>query len=391
MAQGSNLSNFADFWLATSGQRVSEPGTLESQASQYRTHLFPLMLKGLSQKEMVQAGKKIEDYIQLKYTDTFSHVNPTDTFTYTGTDSLTQIEVPWRFSVVKQAMYEHEIDLQNGGRDVVYKKVAAAKDAELELSWHEGMERALWAEPNFDTMENSTLSGTGAPLSIPCFITMDGGAPTASNSILTAGTAGATASWTSVMTVSPTTFPNWKNQFASFTNTNAASRLAESGGVLSAMDQVYLKCQFRSPANGEQYVKNTTLQKYKICCNERSYNELVSIIRQKNNMLTPSHDAGWPQGMIGYKGIAVEYVAILDSLMYDSTAGAAADGSGADGYRWLFINFNKFRPIFHSKHFRRMQKKDGGASNPFAMAMIEDTWHNLWCSNRREQGVVFAA
>jgi hypothetical protein len=392
MAAGSSLENFVDFWLATAGARVSDPNALVSMASQYRTHLFPLMLKGLSKDLMVQSGKKIEDYVQLTYTNRFRHFDITDTFEYSATDSLTQIEVPWRFSMVDNVIYEAEIDLQSGDRETVYKKVKRAKDSEMELSFFEGMERALWAEPNFETMEASTKSGTGQPLSIPCFVTRDGLAPTSTNGILVNDVeTGSTATWTSLMGISPTTYTNFRNQFKTFTNTNHAARSAEGTGVLSAFDVMYRKVQFRSPSNGEEYVKNTSLQKMKILSNGPSYDELMSLAREKNNVLTPRGDFGWPQGMVTYRGIAFEYIAILDDLIYDTTAGTAEDGASKLGYTWLFLNFNHIRPIFNSKHFRRLRNKDGGAANPNAQVMLEDTWHNLWCSNRREQGVVFAA
>src|SRR5690349_11419954 len=110
MSQGSSLQNFADFWLATAGERMTEPGELESQASQYRTYLYPLMLKGLTQKKIIQAGRKIEDYVQLSYTNSMIDFDASDTFEYGATDSLTEIEVPWRFRMVSSVVNEAEID-----------------------------------------------------------------------------------------------------------------------------------------------------------------------------------------------------------------------------------------------------------------------------------------
>ena len=75
---------------------------------------------------------------------------------------------------------------------------------------------------------------------------------------------------------------------------------------------------------------------------------------------------------------------------FDDRHDVAQDGAGKIGFTWRFLNLNHFKPIFHSKHYRRLQKKDGGSQQPFDTVMIEDTLRNLWCENRRENGIVCA-
>jgi hypothetical protein len=369
----SSLQKFVDFQLVTRQKLLSSPDTLVNQATKYRTNLISRMMKGLTAKEMIQSGTEIVDFVQLKTTSSFGFFNPTDTFNYTGDNSLTQISVPWRFAKVYSVTYEHELDLNQGGEGEIFKRLKNAKNAVMEQSFWEGMEDALWATPNFDTMEGTLGQNVGQPLSLRCFITDDGGAPTASNG----GSTGATASWTSVMGVSPSTYTNWKNQYETFDNTSAATR---RNTLIEAMDAMWLDVQWESPSTSEEYFKSTNMSKLMIVCNKTSYLELVSLATAKNNVLTPKNDLGYQNGTVVYHGIPIKYVAKLDTI--DTTHAA---------YTYRFINFNHIKPIFNSKHFRRKRKYDGGANNPNAMVVLEDTWLNLWNANRREHGIVRAA
>jgi hypothetical protein len=371
------LSQFADFYLLTRAAPATEPSAMVSQASLYRTHLYTKMLKGLTAKQMFQGGQEIQDYIQLSYTNTGRYVNPTDTFNYTGTNSATQIKVPWRFFTCDTVTYESEIDFQND-RSVIWKRVKDFKKNTHDLSFWESHEEALWATPDYEKMEAATTTGTGRPLSLRCFITDDGAAPSSSNG----GIASGSSAWTTVMGVNPTTKTQWKNQYATYDNTSEATREAT---YILAMDKIWLRCQYQSPTSTEEYNKSTTLQKMRIVHNESTHLLLVELATARNNVLTPKNDIGYQNGQVMYHGIPTDYIARLDDIDTGADTGSTAL------YRSRFINFNHIRPIFHSGHFRRVRKFDGGAGNPNAMVLLEDTTENLWCANRREQGIVRAA
>lgn len=376
----SSLGAFVDFQLVTRQKLLTSPEELVNQATKYRTYLVPLLMKGLAAKEMIQGGTEIVDFLQLKTTSSFQWRNPTDAYRFTGDNSLTQVKVPWRFATVDSVTYEHELDLQQGGEEVVFKRLKKAKNAVLEQSFWEGLEDALWAAPNFDTMEGTLPEGEkGQMLSLRCFITHDGAVPAAGNG----GIATGSSAWTSVMGTSLTTYPNRKNQYETYDNSSAANRRAT---LVEAMDKMWLDVQFESPSTSEEYFKNTRLEKLKILTSKIGYAELVAIASSKSNVLTPkatggvggSNDLGWANGVVCYHGIPVKYIGALDTV--DSTA-----------YRYRFINFGNFKLIMHNKHFRRKRKLDGGATNPNAMVVLEDTWLNLWCANNRENGIVVAA
>lgn len=390
--QGTSLSLLTDFILATREAPLGSPDELVSQASKYRTNMFRRMIKGLAAEKMIQGGSEIVDYVQLSYTNSNTDHNIDDTFNFTGTNSLKKLSVPWRlFTCDSGTINEFEIDLNQGSLETVFKRVRNAKLSELELSFWEGGEEKLWRAPYFEAMEKSTLASglKGQNLSIPSFVTDDGGMPTSTNSSLNSSS----SDFTTLMGVDTgnAAYAQFKNQYFTFDNTNDATRRAESGGVIAAMDKAFVKVQFESPSGDEKYVESTKLQKMVIACNTSSHTLLTSIARSSNNVLTPSGDVGWANGKVVYHGLPVDFVDYLDNVYYDTTVGNAADGAGKRGFRWLFLNMKHFYPIFNSKHFRKRRTLDGGASNPFSTVILEDTLWNLWCANRREQAMVRAA
>ena len=381
------LSAFTDMLLATKPRAIGNMSDIVNQATKYRTYLYPLMLKGLAREEVVQSGTKIIDFIQLAVQSSYRDYNPTDTFSYTGENSLTQIEIPWRFSLVDSVTYKHEIELNGSDPTVTFKRVGKAKAKVMEQSFWEGAEDALWAAPNYETMEAATIGTgvTGQPLSLRCFVTADGGAPTSSNG----GKATGSSDWTTVMQVNPTTYPNWANQYETFDSTSATTRAADVGGVLDAFHSMWLDVQWDSPSTTQEFFDKTSLQKLVICCNKTSYKELVRLATSKNNVLTPVNDLGYQNGRVSYNGLPIKYIGALDSIDTGGTDGTYSGGKLTIQYRWF--NFNHIKPVYHSNNYRNRQKKDGGAGNPFAEVVIEDTWRNLWCANRREQGIVRAS
>lgn len=377
----SQLAAFVDFVLATKSAPLSDVNTLINQATRYRTSLIPRMLSGRTEQELLQSGKDITDFIQLSTTSSYQDYNPTDNFNYTASNSLSQLTAPWRFSKVSSVTWEHELLLQNGDSKTVFKKVKLAKLIEMEQSFWEGMEASLWAAPNNDTMEASTVVGTGAPYSLRCFITADGLVPSTTNGGLATGD----VAWSTIMGQNPTTKTNWRNQYETFDNTSATTRRADSG-LLNAMNLMWLDVQFKSPSTSEEYWKNTQLNKMVICACKRAIAELIIIASGKNNIMTPVHDVGYLNGKVTFAGIPLEYIAALDDI--DTYGDGDGVYSGEKAWSYRFINFNHIKPIFHAQKFRQRMEKDGGAASPHAKVLIEDTWHQLWCANRREQGIV---
>jgi hypothetical protein len=373
----SSLAAFTDFLVLTRQKQMSDPSKVINQATKYRTNLISAMMKGLTMKEMFQGGTEIVDFIQLKMTSSFAYYNPTDTATYVADNSATMLKVPWRFWKVDSVTHATEIALNQGTPAEIFKKVKRFKDSRMDTNFWEGMEDGLWATPEVATMEGTLGIGlVGKPLSLRCFITDDGLAPSSTNGGVTG------ANWTTVMTVDPVLFPNWKNQFATYDNTSLATREAS---FILAMDRIWNLCQFMAPGTTQEFVQDTNLNKMRIVSNLETRLLLVKLATARNNVLTPKNDLGWANGNVVYHGLPTDYIAALDNVDTGADTGTTAK------YKARFLNFKHIKPWFHSEWFRKTTKLDGGASNPLMTVVREDTWGNYWLANRREQGVVRAA
>jgi len=375
----STIAAFNDFMLATREAPLSGTDQIQNEATKYRTYLLRKMLAGLSKEKLLQSGTKIVDYIQLALTSTYQDYAPTQDFTFQASNSLTKIEVPWKFSLVSSNWTDHEIELNSGGDlKTVFKTIKKVKEQEMMTALYEGMEDAFWATPDVVEMEGGTATGK-KPYSLRCFITPTGGAPAAANG----GVVG--ADWTTVMTVNPTTLTNWKNQVENYDGTSATT-VRGTNGIIPAMDRMWLDTQFESPTDAQQYAQDTKINKTSILASKVGYSTLVDIMNSRNDRMLPAqggNDLGYANGRITYHGMPISYIGALDTV--DATLDAAAKPN------FRFVNFNYIYPIFHTKRYMTAIDLPNSARQPFSHGIIRDTWRNLWCSSRRSQGFVSAS
>jgi len=260
-----------------------------------------------------------------------------------------------------------------GDEATTFKQYADSKDANMQTSFWEKVEAALFATPEVVTMESTTALGAniGLPMSIRGYITDDGAAPTSTNGGVTG------ANWTTVLGVNPTDFPNWKNQFETFDNTSAATREAT---VLDAMDAMWLDLDWTAPDTLQKYFEDPNLARMKIICNKVSYQLMVKLCRQNNTMQSPKANLGEYMGNVTYNGVPFKRYSALDSI-----------DTSTNQYKWRWLNLNFMKYIFHSKRMRKLEKFSGAPTKPLSTIMLETTSMNLWCNNRRAQGIVRAA
>jgi hypothetical protein len=372
-----SLQAFKDFLTATREKTLSGPNEISNQATKYRSTLLAIMLAGLTPKEYVQSGQKVVDFIRLSSTNNYRQYSPTDTFNYTGTNSLTKLEVPWTFAMTYATWFDHEILLNSGGDlATVFKTIKRVKEQEMMTGLYEGIEDGLWATPDKDTMENPATTGlTPKHYSLRSFITDDGGAPSSTN-----GGVSSAGNWTTVMSVNPSTLPNWKNQTGTYDPTSAASAQAT---IRKAFDLMWQKLQWRSPGNSQEYFTDTDLSKLRILASMGGITQLLDILNQVNNRLEPFNNLQAHDGKVLYAGMPITMIDAIGTV--DSSYEATAYK-----FKYRFVNFKHIKPIFHSQRYMFPMDMDGGAAQPQAHVMWRDTWLQLWCQNRREQGIVTA-
>lgn len=371
------MANFADFLLATRPKLVTSTKELHNQSTKYRTYLVRTMLNGLSNKKAFQGGTKMVDFVILDRVSTYQDYVPTDNFSFTGYNVMTQIEMPWRMSLVYATWNDAELVLNNGEDEKTkFKNMREVKMGVMDQSWWEGQEDSLWATPDENAMElGDVMNGAenAKPYSLRCFITDDGLAPSSTNG----GVTGAGGDWTNVMTINPSTKANWRNQYETYES--AALNLK----LIPAFDRMYIDVNWESPETSQKYMEDTKLNKLKILASRLGYVKLVELATARNDSLTPRYDLGYQNGKVTYAGIPINHIGALD------TVDATPDASGQFKYRWF--NFNYIYPIYHTKRYMHPVDPPISASQPFNHVTIRDTYRNLWCMNRRAQGIVRAA
>lgn len=369
----SSMASFTDWMLATRPRSIGDVNTINVQSTRYQCYLLRELLNGLSPKEYLQDGQKIIDFIQLRSAGSFRRYSPTDNFTYTPSNTLTQIEVGWRFSTVDMTWTDHEVVLNGGNSLTNYKRVKNAKESAMWVDFYEGMEDDLWATP--DVAEMETAIGTGRrPYSLRCFVTDDGLAPSSTNG----GVNG--SNWTTIQTVNPTNEPNWRNQVETYVYDSTANR---NPSVLEAFDRMFLDLNWKSPDSSQQYVQDINLRKMKILASKIGYITLQRIFRDENDRL--NQDSGNLQineGRVTFGGIPVSYISALD------TVDAARDTAAVPRPRYRWFNFNFIKPIFHTQRWMYLIQLGKSQTQPMQNVELRDTWRNLFCTNRRAQGIV---
>jgi hypothetical protein len=373
VADPGTLGAFNDFMAATRQRPMSTPDKISNQMTAQRTYMSRKMQSGLSEDEYFQDGTEFIDQVQLKYVANARNYNPTATQSPTGSDSLTTIKAPWRFTLVDSVWYDHEILLNNNGdQSTIFKRLMKVKRQKMFTDLWDKVESDYFALPDSVSMEGGNQTGVD-PYSLLAFVTRDGLVPAAGNGGILSGS----AAWTAIETVSPTAFPNWANQSVTYDSADL------EGNIESALDDAWLLARFESPDNdsGKTGMEETTMDKYMIATNREGYRTLVKIARNSTSNPTKPSNLGWAMGNLTYNGTRVDYISALDST-------TLVPAGKPD---FFLFNFKHIHNVFHKNRYLLAKTFEGTVGQPMANVEYRDTWRNLVCKNRREQARVSAA
>ncbi len=356
-----SISDFNDFVKATGNRVATSPDKIVNDATK-NTYMVARMLKGRDASMSVQGGAKIIDRIQLSDSGTATFYLPNEDLDIQNVDTLTNIQIDWRFLTDHYAYTEEELDLNSGNPQTYYKNLLKSKRQACHTSLYNKMEDQLWAVPSNAQME---AAGGRQPYSIPTFITPDGLAPTG---------------FTTLETINPTTESGWRNQVSEYDPANISDR---QDGLVAAMDDMWLSVKFEAPESLQQYAENDRLNKMVIATSKDGYKELASLTRDANDRLVPQNNLGWVMGQITYAGMPIKYVSTLDTALLN--AGSVI----AEGAPWFyFINLNYLYPIFHSTRYMDEKEPMNRDRQPFSFVVWKKLYYNLFMSSRRRQGLV---
>lgn len=426
---GTPLQTFNDFMAATGPTYLTSADAVINEAVK-NTYAFSRLLKDKTSEATIQGGNEIRDVIMFDDSSTYDHYLPNDTFNWRNAQVLDTIKCPWRFSIDHMSWTDHEVELNSGegaGRDYVkaqYKRLKRQKEQRMWTSLLNGFEDDLWRTPfgNFAEMEGS---GGKLPFSLPAFITE---VPDFNNAF---GIRGSTPlGWTSVMNLSnnhtsstTTGEDRWTNQI-SYYNTAAASNAArvtvsgidnvrdhtattysaESGGLITAFDDMFLKVQFTPPSTKQEYFEKPSLQRQMILCSRLGINQYKQALRASNDTLVSYQDPAYNNP--SYSGIELMYCSNLDTAAIfpgtavrtastgaldasaSTTAGATETAATDAGARYYWVNGNYLTPIYHSRRYFSKHDVMKHPNQPFTYVQVVDCWWNLFCNSRQRMGIV---
>jgi hypothetical protein len=426
---GVPIQTFNDFMQATGPTYLTSADAVINEAVK-NTYAFSRLLKEKTSEATVQGGNEIRDVVMFNDSSTYDHYLPNDTFNWRNAQVLTTVKCPWRFSIDHMAWTDHEVELNSGegaGKDYVkaqYKRLKRQKEQRLWTSLLNGFENDLWASP-FGNVNNMENGGGSLPYSLPSFITE---IPDFNNSFGVRGSS--PLGWTSVMTLGnnaangTTTGENrWTNQIAYYNPLSAVAQSrktltgiqnvrdnggstysAPSGGLITAFDEMWLKCNFIPPSTKSEYFEKAELNRQMILCSRDGLNQYKNALRSSNDTLVSYQDAAYSNPM--FSGIELMYCANLDTAAIFPNAGTRTISTGAlsasasttagvteaaatdAGARYYWVNGNYLTPIYHSRRYFSKHEVMKHPNQPFTYVQVVDCWWNLFCNSRQRHGIV---
>ena len=354
-----------DAFVKSTGQKLkSSPDQIINDATK-NTYFIDRMLKGTGTSQTVQSGERVTERIQLRDAGTAEFYLPNESFDIQNVDTLTRIDINWRFMNNHYSYTEQEMVLNSGDRQTYYKNLAKSKRQAAKTDTYNLMEEQLWATANAAEQEAETGR---LPYSIPTFVTRD------NTSTVNGDSRGTTPTgFTTVETVNPTNEPEWSNQLETYDVNQVTD---PDTGLVQAFDNMFLKVRFRPPRSNQEYFENESLQQMVIATNREGNNLWLRLTRDNNDRLV-NNNLGAQQLTIGYRNLPLEYVAQLDQEL---TTGEP---------EFYFLNLKYMHPVFHSEKYMSEKEPMAHPLQPFTHVVWYDTYYNLTCTSRRRQGLVY--
>lgn len=433
---GTPIQTFNDFMAATGPTYLTSADAVINEAVK-NTYAFSRLLKDKTSEATIQGGNEIRDVIMFDDSSTYDHYLPNDTFNWRNAQTLDTIRCPWRFSLDHMAWTDHEIELNSGegsGRDYVksqYKRLKRQKEQRMWTSLLNGFENDLWASP-FGQSGEMEAAGGKLPYSLPCFINE---VPDFNNAFGVRG--GLPLGWSTVMQLANNASngdvageDRWTNQISYYDPTpgsdgpnkamvaysgvenarvNGQTFTANIGGLITAFDEMFLKCEFVPPSTKQEYFEKPTLNRQMILCSRLGINQYKQALRASNDTLVSYQDAAYTNPT--FSGIELMYCSNLDTAAifpklssgttqrtaYNTDIVAASTTAGATetdstvidpGARYYWVNGNYLTPIYHSRRYFSKHEVMKHPNQPFTYVQVVDCWWNLFCNSRQRHGIV---
>lgn len=386
---GQALSQFNDFVEATGSAYVTGPKSLINAASK-NTYCFSELMQG--EKKLVRGGQDIKENTFFKDNGSFHFYQPGETEAFGNPQRLQTIKTYWRFAIAHMQWTRQEILLNEGvksGGDSMFHQFSDIRNEKEALMWTSkwnGLESALWAEPNTATMETETGK---QPYSIPCFINEN------PSGLFEDDPSGST--WSTVHGIDPTA-ASVDGQFQPQVQRFASAAAGNEDNVLAAFDDMFQAVEFRAPAMHSQYFSDPAYSQQMIKTTKEGRAHLMFLHREGQDRfvaMAGNQDPAQPDPQ--FHGIPIRRASELETAtLYQNSGGTdnvtEGDAGGeARGPRYYWINAKYLYPTFHDEVFflKDPIRQNFPDVDTYVMPCL--TWFNLICTDRRHQGIVSAS
>lgn len=378
----SNVDVFRDLILGTTSTNYSGPEALINDATRFQTYYSRFEMAGAKFGETIQATGEIIDQILLDVPQRAQFYDPAaGTFAYQRDDVLTQWTTNWKFLLTHMTWTEHEIilntgSLTGGALKETLKKLLKAKDMACSTDLVDTVEASAWAPPSASTME---AKNGMQPYSVLAFV-----------SELTTGLPPNWTGYTTVMGISPTAKPNWKNATQGYTD------LPKVGtDLFPALSQACRKVNYQpQPWKGGNTQENALADFTFFTSNLGITNYEDSLRINQDEFRNGSSGQDPHYGMPTFRGIPFDYVAALDNAAVWPTGGGGTLGvetattNSNAGPRYVGLTRKHIKCVWHANRFMHRMDEIRPENQPHVHVVPTDTWMQRLATSRRRHVIV---
>lgn len=321
-------------------------------------------------KKVLDGGKQVDFYIQLKRSNNATHTRLYDTDDVNVVNTMSEGTVKWTHAKTAWAYDIRELAMNKGNPQRIFnilkaKVMAAHHDLVIEL------EEAAWKTP-------TSSSDDLAPHGLPGWIVQADADNETGNFTGYLGdyalAADSESAYTAVagLGCSSTTNPLWANWYADHNN-----KLDDS--LLKLLSGAVLKTKFETPIiAGQTLDPKSNFYNFRYYTSSNVILELEELARKSDDKV--GFDLGKYAGMTVFKGIPFRWIEDLDTeLTYVR---------GADPI--YGVNHNHFYPVVLSdNNFRKTKPKPKGNSHNVLEGHVDLTYAYV-CDNRRTAGFLIS-
>lgn len=384
---GTVLSAFNDFAEATGSTYVQSPKKISNLAGRHAYFWSRLFSNN---KETVRGGEDLRFHFIAKPNGTYEEYLPGAYHNWTNPQRLQKGVAQWRFTMVHMSWVDQEILLNDkiryGQEQYVFEAFVDLRNEKEMMMWTEkaeGMENALWRQPNVTLMEGTGASAI-SPYSIFVFCN------THANGLFPSYTPG--GAWTVVEEINPAS-ADVDGKFTNQVSTYSSSVQDNPNNIIGGLDDLWMDLQFEAPSMLKAYFENPALNNQMFLTTKFGRKTFMGLLRAgQDRFVAGNQDPAYPDPQM--HGVPVRRCDALETAAVYANAGATAlvterDATGANiGPVFYGLNGNYLFPIVHDERYFFKDKPSRHHNIPDTWVMPVATWWQLFCKSRKHQGIL---